>query len=332
MRWYVEVMRRTGAAILVVVFTWACSTVKTEHRVQKIHVTTSPSRAWVWRQDQDKRQTIGQSPVTLEKHYQAKQKSLSPWWWLVVGLTGATGGVGLAFYNHESEAGKYLTYAGSAALLISLVSYYYLGQIFSGEELPEPQPVTLGASLDGYLDHQTTVMVPGVQNHVRLALSRDPDSPQPASHAQATPPTSAPRSTRIILAVFDVQDLSHKFKRPTLQQLTEYLSARLTQVTRYRVVPRDQLRARLFSEKKGTYRECYEESCQIELGKALAAQKSLSTKILKVGKRCAISSILYDFKTETAETSALVRTDCDEDSLMDCMDRVARQFSTGDYR
>jgi len=92
------------------------------------------------------------------------------------------------------------------------------------------------------------------------------------------------------------------------------------------------LRARLFEEKKGTYRECYEETCQIELGKALAAQKSLSTKILKVGKRCAISSILFDFKTETAEQSALVRTDCDEDSLFDCMDRVARQFSSGDYR
>ncbi len=324
-------MRRLGAAILVVIFTWSCSTVKTEHRVQKIQVTTYPARAWVWQQEKDKRQTIGQSPVTLERHYQVKKKSLSPWWWLVVGLTGATGGVGLALYNHESDAGKYLTYAGAAALVISLTVYYYLGAFLSGEEMPQPQPLVLGASMDGYLDHKTTIMVPSAQNSVRLRLSRDPDA-APAAPRTARAAPAPIRSEKVIVAVFDVQDLSRKFKKATLQQLTEYLSARLTQVTRYRVVPRDQLRARLFSEKKGTYRECYEESCQIELGKALAAQKSLSTKILKVGRRCAISSILFDFKTETAEQSALVRTDCDEDSLMDCMDRVARQFSSGDYR
>lgn len=323
-------MRRTAAVFLLVVFTWACSTVKTEHRVQKIRVVTNPSRAWVWQQDKEKRQTIGQSPVTIERNYQVKKKSLSPWWWLVVGLTGASGGVGLALYNHESDAGKYLTYAGSAALLLSLAAYYYLGAFYSGEERPEPQPLVLGASMDGYLDHKTTIMVPGRQNSVRLRLSRDPDA-MPAPRVARTAPAAAPPG-KMIVAVFDVQDMSRKFKKRTLQQLTEYLSARITQVTRYRVVPRDQLRARLFEEKRGTYRECYEETCQIELGKALAAQKSLSTKILKVGTRCAISSILYDFKTETAEQSALVRTDCDEDSLMDCMDRVARQFSTGDYR
>jgi hypothetical protein len=315
---------------MLVVFTWACSTVKTEHRVQKIRVVTNPSRAWVWQQDKDKRQTIGQSPVTIERNYQVKKKSLSPWWWLVVGLSAATGGVGLALYNFDSDAGKYMTYAGSAAVLLSLLAYYYLGSLFSGEEMPDPQPLVLGASLDGYLDHKTTIMVPGRQNSVRLRLSRDPDSMPAPRSARAAPAPRPPGKT--IVAVFDVQDMSRKFKKRTLQQLTEYLSARITQVTRYRVVPRDQLRARLFEEKKGTYRECYEETCQIELGKALAAQKSLSTKILKVGKRCAISSILYDFKTETAEQSALVRTDCDEDSLMDCMDRVARQFSTGDYR
>jgi hypothetical protein len=323
-------MRRIVAVILLVAFSWACSTVKTEHRVQKIRVGTNPSRAWVWQQDKDKRQTIGQSPVTIERNYQVKKKSLSPWWWLVVGLTGATGGVGLALYNHESDAGKYLTYAGSAALLLSLLAYYYLGAFYSGEELPDPQPLVLGASMDGYLDHKTTIMVPGNQHSVRLRLSRDPDSMPAPSVARAKPAPAAPG--RMIVAVFDVQDMSRKFKKRTLDQLTEYLSARITQVTRYRVVPRDQLRARLFEEKKGTYRECYEETCQIELGKALAAQKSLSTKILKVGSRCAISSILFDFKTETAEQSALVRTDCDEDSLMDCMDRVARQFSSGDYR
>jgi hypothetical protein len=68
------------------------------------------------------------------------------------------------------------------------------------------------------------------------------------------------------------------------------------------------------------------------LGKALAARKTLATKILKVGRRCAITSTMYDLKTETADASALVKTNCDADSLLDSMDRVARQLSAGDLR
>ena len=41
---------------------------------------------------------------------------------------------------------------------------------------------------------------------------------------------------------------------------------------------------------------------------------------------------MYDLKTETADISDLVKTDCDADSMLDSMDRVARQLSAGDLR
>jgi len=304
-------------------------------RTQQVRVTTNPGRAWVWQKDENGKRTVGQSPVVVKTRYQVEQKSLNPWWWAVVGSMGAVTIAGSVFYNDESDAGKYVTYAGSAALGLSLLTWYFLRQYLSGETEPEPQPVVLGASKEGYLDQKLTILVPGADRRATLVLKPDPDNPPvavPVVAASVSGTDVARLPTRPVVAVFDVEDSSRRIRRGTLDQLTEYLTARLTQVTSYRVVPRAQLRERLGLEKKGTYKKCYDETCQIELGKALAAQKSLATKILRVGKRCAVTATMYDLKSETAERSALTRTDCSADALMDSMDRIARQLSSSDYR
>jgi len=86
---------------------------------------------------------------------------------------------------------------------------------------------------------------------------------------------------------------------------------------RYGIADETQLRSRLQGEKVGSYRQCYDQSCQIELGKAIAAQKTLASKLLKVGETCAITATLYDLKTETAERGASVRVACEDSKLMD---------------
>jgi hypothetical protein len=146
------------------------------------------------------------------------------------------------------------------------------------------------------------------------------DSPEVASPGQTTGPSP-------IVAVFDVQDASEKFNTKTLDQLTDYLSAKLTEVAGYKVIPRDQIRVRLKGEQSESYKQCYDQSCQIELGRSLAAQKTLSTKLLQVGRKCAISSVLYDLKTETAEKAASVDTDCSDDALMGGMAETASKLA-----
>lgn len=84
---------------------------------------------------------------------------------------------------------------------------------------------------------------------------------------------------------------------------------------------------RLVGEKAGTYKACYDQGCQIELGKAIAAQKTLASKILKVGDKCAITATMFDLRTETAERSASYRVGCAADALMDGMDQIARQLT-----
>lgn len=151
-------------------------------------------------------------------------------------------------------------------------------------------------------------------------IARNPPKPVNSAEAQAT-------VEKPIVAVFDIQDSSGRFAKETIDPLTEYLIAKLTELSVYRIVPRDQLRQRLSQEKREGFKECYEQSCQIELGKALSASKSLSTRLIRVGSKCAITSTLYDLQTETSEKAVSVRTDCHDDALMAGIDNIALQLA-----
>jgi hypothetical protein len=129
-----------------------------------------------------------------------------------------------------------------------------------------------------------------------------------------------------IIAVFDVQDASGQLGATSVDQLTEYLAAQLA-AGGLRVVPRAQLRARLIEEKKGSLRSCVDESCQIELGKAVAAQKTVATKILRVDRQCAITAMLYDLKTEATERAATVEVECSERALLGGLRQLAQKLS-----
>jgi hypothetical protein len=132
---------------------------------------------------------------------------------------------------------------------------------------------------------------------------------------------------QLVVAVFLIHDASGKFKPSILEQLTEYLASRLTELAGYSVVPRDQLRQRLDEAKAESYQQCYDQSCQIELGRAVAAQRSLATNLLQVGNKCAISASLFDLKTEATAGAASVRTDCSDDALMDGVDQLAQKLA-----
>jgi hypothetical protein len=125
----------------------------------------------------------------------------------------------------------------------------------------------------------------------------------PAPVAIASPRPAPAAGPAPVVAVFDLQDGARKGRLPddSLDQLTDYLAALLTERVGYRVVPRDQLRARLAEQKTESFRQCFDQSCQIELGRALAAEKSLAAKVLHFGSKCAVTAVLYDLRSETTE-------------------------------
>jgi hypothetical protein len=130
-----------------------------------------------------------------------------------------------------------------------------------------------------------------------------------------------------IVAVFDIEDQAGLLKAATRRQLSGYLAAQVTRHAGYQVIPRDQLRRRLAKQKTASYKACFDQRCQIELGKAVAAGRSLATKLLRVGKQCALTSMLYDLKTETTLRAASVKMACSEEAILEGIERLARELA-----
>jgi hypothetical protein len=159
----------------------------------------------------------------------------------------------------------------------------------------------------------------------RLERSQPQSDTKMASRARTTAAPSTPpplgAASPVVVALFPVRDMSQQFDARVLEQLTEFSSALVLQQLGFRIVPRELVKA-----KAESFSACYEEACQIELGKALAASKSLSISLIRVGNRCAFNATIYDLKTEAAERAAATDTACDENALLDGVKNVVGQL------
>ncbi len=127
----------------------------------------------------------------------------------------------------------------------------------------------------------------------------------------------------VVVAVFDIDDRSGRFRSEEVDQLTAYLAIQVADGPAFRVVPRAQVRAAMADAKRESYKDCYDDRCQIEIGRALAAQKSLLTRIISIGSRCAVTAALFDLGTEASEQAVSQKTNCDRDALVTALEQVA---------
>jgi hypothetical protein len=96
-----------------------------------------------------------------------------------------------------------------------------------------------------------------------------------SSTAWAAPP---------VVAVFGLRDGTQALSEAERGQLTRYLAAQLAAGGRLLVVPEADLARALREKKAESYQECYDEACQIEIGRELAANKSVLTEVVKLGQ------------------------------------------------
>lgn len=119
-----------------------------------------------------------------------------------------------------------------------------------------------------------------------------------------------------VVAVFTIEGKEAKLSARTLGNLTEYLAAALGGTGRYQIIATSELRERLGQTKAASYRACFDQACQIELGKELAAEKSLSTRVMRIGRQCVVTTNLFDLRRATTDRSSTREGPCTEDGVM----------------
>jgi formylglycine-generating enzyme required for sulfatase activity len=148
-------------------------------------------------------------------------------------------------------------------------------------------------------------------------------------------PARSPADERPIVAVFRIQDRGANLNAVLVESLTEYLAASIAEGGVLRVVPTTDIRRLLAEKKRESYKSCYDQKCQIELGRELSAGKSLSASILRFGESCTVTATLYDLKTQATDISSKARGPCSESGYTDSIDRVSskiRAWASGERR
>jgi len=135
-----------------------------------------------------------------------------------------------------------------------------------------------------------------------------------------------------VIAVFDVEDTRVRQARLTLDALKsmrDYLANQLAQDGVFKVVPTSEIQAALRQGQAESYKACYDEACQIEIGKEIAAQKSLSTKISQFDTECVVSATLYDLRQTATDKAASAKGGCSQSEILVLMEKVAKKLRGG---
>ena len=127
-----------------------------------------------------------------------------------------------------------------------------------------------------------------------------------------------------VVVVFDIDNQGAALSPHELAGMTDYLGTRLGEGGTLRIVPRSEIRERLRDGKQESYKRCYDQRCQIEIGKELAAQQMVSARITRIGSRCVITAALYDLRLAASVQAASAEADCSADALLKALSQVAK--------
>jgi hypothetical protein len=129
-----------------------------------------------------------------------------------------------------------------------------------------------------------------------------------------------------ILAVFLLENRGSPLTPNEIQALTDYLSTKLGEGGDFKIIPREEIRKRLKEQQKESYKACYDQSCQIDVGRELAAQMTLTSNVSRVGSSCIITTGLFDLAKGATINTATARARCDADELIAAIEEVAAKL------
>ncbi len=139
-------------------------------------------------------------------------------------------------------------------------------------------------------------------------------APMAVSQEKARPP---------VVAVFDVEQPTPILKPEELITLTNYLSVKLGESGRLFIIPSKDIRRLIADQKKESYRACYDEACQIEIGRELSAQYTVSCSLGKVGDSCLFTAAVYDLAKAATVKTASGKGRCKPEELIQAVESIA---------
>ncbi len=139
-------------------------------------------------------------------------------------------------------------------------------------------------------------------------------------------PSGVAEEKKPIVAVFDIQTQRIKLKKLLRQALSDYLVNQVAGTGYFQVVPRAQLRLKLQGQKKKSYKLCFDQSCQIEVGRELAAQKTISAQLMRLAGKCTLNLSLYDLRKAATEGASSASGSCEEDGLVQSIEQAVAKL------
>lgn len=134
-----------------------------------------------------------------------------------------------------------------------------------------------------------------------------------------TPPGGA-------VAVLDVHVLDVLgFDKTLTEEMTSHLEVVVVNAG-MQTVARSVIQQQVAEQKAASYKACYDERCQIELGKAIAAQKTMISAWYRSEKKCVLSVKLIDLKTEVTEFAKEADGTCDRAGLLAAIDQIGEEL------
>ena len=130
-----------------------------------------------------------------------------------------------------------------------------------------------------------------------------------------------------IVAVFDIELRGVRMAGRVKDALRDYIETNLTTGGAYQVVPPDQLKKALSKQKTRSFKQCYKQSCQISIGQELAADRTLFTKVTRIGRVCMVSMKLYHLKRMASEKGATAEGRCTEQGIMGTIRKIVKKLA-----
>lgn len=238
-------------------------------------------------------------------------------------------------------------------LIVALVHGVSSDSIVQKKTVGGSKQYLYAGRLSGYPDALALVSVPD-QGRAQLAL--DPHASMPATTiastgSNANKPSSTTKNTPAatpvasgpvsmtgakpgqswVIAVMDVEDLNAQFREKAIdpglvKNLGDQLRIFIAQRGVRTVERGTQERAigeQISAMKKESYNSCYDDSCQVELGKALAASHILRSRITRFGRRCVLNAELIDLRSEVTMAASSSQGDCEAEGFLTMSESVA---------